>query len=133
MKTLVCESWNATVPDCGPTNTVAGESWFNCHMSSLKENEKQKVQYLPVSNTKRFGNGTLFPASQNVNIPIILGHKSVMLNAHIGASDIPLLLSRKSMKKTDMTLDFKNDNAMIFGKSIQLTVTKSGHCAIHVV
>ena len=48
-----------------------------------------------------------------------------MLNAHVVASDIPLLLSRKSMKKVDMTLDFKNDNAMIFHESIQLIVTES--------
>ena len=35
------------------------------------------------------------------------------------------------MKKADTTLDFKNDNAMIFSESTQLIVTKSGHCAIH--
>ena len=44
---------------------------------------------------------------QNVDIPIILGNKSVMLNTDIVASDIPLFLSRKSMKKADMTLDLK--------------------------
>ena len=44
---------------------------------------------------------------QNVDIPIILGNKSVMLNTGIVASDIPLFLSRKSMKKADMTLDLK--------------------------
>ena len=44
---------------------------------------------------------------QNVDIPIILGNKSVMLNTGIIASDIPLFLSRKSMKKADMTLDLK--------------------------
>ena len=36
------------------------------------------------------------------------------------------------MKKVEMTLDFKNDNAMILGESIQLIVTKSGHCVIPV-
>ena len=71
-------------------------------------------------------------ALQNVDIPIRLRNKSVMLNTHVVASDIPLLLSRVSIKKADMTLDFKNNNAMIFGKLIQLIVTKSGHCAIHV-
>lgn len=45
--------------------------------------------------------------SQNVDIPIILGNKSVMLNTGIVASDIPLFLSRKFMKKADMTLDLK--------------------------
>ena len=53
-----------------------------------------------------------------------------MLNTYTVASDIPLLLSRKSMKKPNMTLDFKNDHTVIFDQSIQLTVTKSGHYAI---
>ena len=46
-----------------------------------------------------------------------------MLNTDIVASDIPLLLSRKSMKKA-MTLDFKNDHAVIFDQLIQLIVIK---------
>ena len=52
-----------------------------------------------------------------------------MLNADIVAN-ILLLLSRKSMKKANMALDFKNDHAIIFDQSIQLLVTKSGHYAI---
>ena len=53
-----------------------------------------------------------------------------MLNTNIVVSDIPLLISRKSMKKANMTLDFKNDHAFIFDQSIQLLVTKSGHYGI---
>ena len=34
------------------------------------------------------------------------------------------------MKTANMTLHFKNDNAIIFGESEQLIVTKSGHYAI---
>ena len=34
------------------------------------------------------------------------------------------------MKKANMTLDFKNDHAIISDKLIQLLVAKSGHCAI---
>ena len=34
------------------------------------------------------------------------------------------------MKKANMTLDFKNDHAVIFDQSIQLLVTKSGQYAI---
>ena len=53
-----------------------------------------------------------------------------MLNTDIVESDIPLLLSRRSMKNADMTIDFKNDNAFIFGQPTKLFVTKSGHYAI---
>ena len=53
-----------------------------------------------------------------------------MLNTDIVASDIHLVLSRKSTKKANMTLDFKNNHAIIFDQSMQLMVTKSGHYAI---
>ena len=53
-----------------------------------------------------------------------------MLNIANAASDIPLLLSKKSMKKANMTLDFKNDPAVIFDQLVQLLVTRPGHYAI---
>ena len=77
LKTLVCESLNIAVLDSGATNTTVGESWFNCYMSSLSEYEKQKIQYHPVNNTYRFGNGKLFPTYQNIDIRKILGNKEV--------------------------------------------------------
>ena len=52
-----------------------------------------------------------------------------MLNTDMLASDIQLLLSRKTMKKANMTLDFKND-AIVFGESVKLITTKSGHYTI---
>ena len=124
LKTLVSESWNSAVLDSGATHTVAGEVWYNYYITSLNENEKQKIKHHTPGNTYRFGDGKLFPALQNVDIPISLGSRNLMLNTDIVASDIPLLLSRKSMKKANMTLDFKNDHAVIFDQSIQLIVTK---------
>ena len=125
LKTIAIESWNTAVVDSGATNKVARASCFICYMSSLSENEKQKVQCYPVNNTYRFRDAKFFPALPNVDKPIILGNKSLMVNTDVVTSDIPLLLS----KKLDMTLDFKNDNALVFDESIQLIVTKSGHYA----
>ena len=130
LKTLVSESWNSAVLDSAATHTVAGEVWYNYYITSLNENEKQRIKHHTPGNTYRFGDGKLFPALQNVDIPISLGSRNLMLNTDIVASDIPLLLSRKSMKKANMTLDFKNDHAVIFDQSIQLIVTKWGHYAI---
>ena len=127
LKTLVLELWNSSVLDSGATNTVAGKVWYNCYITGLNENEKQKIEPHTPGNTYRFGDGKLFPALQNVDIPISLGSRNLMLNTDIVASDIPLLLSRKSMKKANMTLDFKNDHAVIFDQSIQLKVTTSRH------
>ena len=92
--------------------------------------EETKIRRHIGTNIYRFGDGDLFTAIENVDIPIVLGKQHVMLNTDIGASDIPLLLSRKSMKKANMTLDFKNDNAIVFGESVKVVTTKSGRYAI---
>ena len=42
-------------------------------------------------------------------------------------SDIPLLLSRSSMKKANMDLNFEDDTVKAFNQDINLVVTKSGH------
>ena len=90
---------------------------------------RKKIKHHTPGNTCRFRDGKLFPAFQNVDISISLGSWNVMLNTDIEASDILLLVPRKSMKKA-ITLDYKNDHAVIFDQSIQLIVTKSGHYAI---
>ena len=79
--------------------TLGGEVWYNCYITNLNENEKQKIKHDTPGNTYRFGDGELFPAVQNVDIPVSLGSRNVMLNTDIVASNIPLLPSRKYKKK----------------------------------
>ena len=81
-------------------------------MSSFSENEKQKVQFQPVNNTYRFGDGKLFPTLQNVDIPIILGNKSVMLNTDVVASDIPFAFTKKIHEKSRHDTGLENVGAM---------------------
>ena len=75
LKTLVSESWNSAVLNSGAANTVAGEVWYNCYITSQNENEKQKIKDYTLANAYRFGDGRLFPALQNVDIPISLAVK----------------------------------------------------------
>ena len=58
------------------------------------------------------------------DIPVVIGSKQFTLNTDVVPNDIPLLLSKKSMKTANMTLDFKNDNAIIFGKPEQLSQSR---------
>ena len=53
-----------------------------------------------------------------------------MLNTDIVPNDIPLLLSRKSMKRVGMTINFKNGQAITFGEPIQLINIKYGNYKI---
>ena len=127
LKNLVSETWNAAVLDSGATNTVAGKIWFNCYMNS---EEKSKIKHHVGTNVHRFGDGNLVQAVKNVDLPIEMGRKQVLLNTGIVPSDIPLLLSGKSMKRAGMTIDFTNDEPIAFREQIQLMNTKSGHYTI---
>ena len=42
-------------------------------------------------------------------------------------SEIPLLLSKESMKKVGTKIDFVKDKVIIFGKEISLQFTSSGY------
>ena len=52
------------------------------------------------------------------------------LRTDVVAADIPLLLSRKSMKTAGINIDLTSDTATIFGKSVMLNMTSSGHYCI---
>ena len=54
------------------------------------------------------------------------------MNTDVVPNDIPLLLSRKTMKTANITFDFKNDNTIIFGEPEQLIVTKPQHHVISI-
>ena len=52
------------------------------------------------------------------------------LKTDVVKSEIPLLLSKESMKAAESKIDFVNDTINIFGKDIHLHFTNSGHYAI---
>ena len=59
----------------------------------------RKIQHHGGTKVYQFGDGTLVQAVDNVDLPIAMGSKHVILNTDIVPSDIPLLLPRKSKKK----------------------------------
>ena len=52
------------------------------------------------------------------------------LKTDVVKSEIPLLLSKESMKAAESKIDFVNDTINISGKDIHLHFTTSGHYAI---
>ena len=90
----------------------------------MNSEEKWKIQHHVQANIYQLGDGNLVEAVENVDLPIAMGSKHAMLNTGIVRNDIPLLLSRKSMKRAGMTI------AIAFGEQIQLMNTKSGQYTI---
>ena len=60
-------------------------------------------------------------------IPAVVAVIEVTIQTDVVAADIPLLSSRKSMKTAGIKIDLTSGTATIFGKSVMLNMTSSGH------
>ena len=130
LKNLVVESWNAAVLDSGASKTVCGQSWLDCYIESLNESNKSILSYNEASNFYRFGDGKRICSTKSVKLPVVIGQQPVTIESDVVHCDVPLLMSRSSMKRSNMHLNSENDTANTFNQDINLIVTKSGHYAI---
>ena len=126
LKTLVSETWSGAVLDCGATNTVCGQPWFDEFKSSLPTSDQGKISVSDSSKPFRFGDGKIVNSSKMAKIPAFIGNKSVSIRTDIVDADIPLLLSKKSMKDANILLDFSNDQIHAFGQDVPLQTTSNG-------
>ena len=78
----------------------------------------------------RFGDGRKIQAIQSVKIPAKIGSRSCEIMTDIIDGDIPLLLSKSSMKKGQMKINFQDDTITVLDEKIPLITTSSGHYAV---
>ena len=62
--------------------------------------------------------------------PAVFGNQKAFIEANIVANEIPLLMSRSSMKKAQMIINFDDDTAQILGNQVKLNCTSTGHYCI---
>ncbi|CAG2190172.1 unnamed protein product [Mytilus edulis] len=127
---LLTESANSAILDSACTSTVAGETWMKCYLDSLDSSIREKVVENPSETLFKFGGGTVLQSTKKVTFPCAIAGIECEIQADVVTSDIPLLLSKDSMKKAKMKLDLENDSANIFGKDVQLQCTSSGHYCV---
>ncbi|CAG2236725.1 unnamed protein product [Mytilus edulis] len=127
---LLTESANSAILDSACTSTVAGETWMKCYLDSLDSSIREKVVENPSETLFKFGGGTVLQSTKKVTFPCAIAGVECEIQADVVTSDIPLLLSKDSMKKAKMKLDLENDSANIFGKDVQLQCTSSGHYCV---
>ena len=126
-KGLLSESWNCAVLDCGAGKTVGGKKWLDVYTDSLSDEHKKKIEYSEPQSKYRFGDGVVVTPHMHVKIPASIGDHPVFLELDIVQNDIPVLLSRTSMAKAEMCLDFKNDTLLAYEQTIKLPLSKTGH------
>ena len=116
----------AAILDSACSSTVAGKIWMKCYLDTLSE-EKQQVTRCEIETNFKFGGGTRMKSIEKVTFPCKIAGVKCRITSDVVDIDIPLLLSKPSMKATKVTLDFENDKASILGQNIDLQCTSSGH------
>ena len=123
---LLGETINKAVLDSGASKTVCGLEWYNCYRDSLDENLMKELKEYPSETIFRFGVGKL-KASKMVHLPVMFCDKKVKLEVHVVDTDIPLLLSLKTMKTMGLQINFETDEVILDGEGFDLGTTSTGH------
>ena len=124
---LTREARNSAVLDSGCTSTVAGKLWIDCYLQSLSNDKLSRVVREKSNKIFKFGNGETKQFIETITIPCVLAGKYIFIKTDVVDSDIPLLLSKDAMKQVQIKLDLISDTAEVFGTTIMLNSTTSGH------
>lgn len=127
---LLGETIGYAVLDSGCTRTVCGDIWLNTYLDTLSIEERKAVKSTKSDIKFRFGDGHVYTSARAVHLPVHLGSTAATLTTQVIDLDIPLLLSRESMKKAGAQLDFTSDIIAMFDEEIPLFVSQSGHYCV---
>ena len=130
VNSLVDDSKGCGVLDSGCTKTVCGERWVNDYLDNLSDFERSLVKEESSPASFTFGDGITVKSKKKLTLPCMIGGMKGKVVTDVVTCDIPLLLSKKSMKSVGMILNFKEDNVKIGKKTISLHSTTSGHYAL---
>lgn len=128
MNRFTAETLNCAALDTCCTSSVAGKNWIKVYLDSLPDDMKMLVKG-PNKGMKsfQFGNLGVLTSESSYTIPINPVGKISFIDIDIIDSDIPLLLSKKEMKKHNMTIFLQEDRAIFQGQSVPLKTTSAGH------
>ena len=126
-ESFVHECLGCAVIDSGCTSTVSGTQWLDSYIASLHDSEKALLKTLPCKKKYRFGDGKEVQSIKKVVLPVMLRTTKVSLSVDVLPVNIPLLLSKESLKRGNANIDFKRNHLLILGEDIPLRETSSGH------
>jgi len=117
---LLTEAANSAVLDSACSSTIAGKDWVDCFVDSLNNEEKSQVIHKKRNTVFKYGSGERLTSLGKVVLPCYLAGQKCTIETDVIDSEIPMLLSKKAMKKANMKLDLVNDKAEIYGQIVNL-------------
>ena len=128
---FMVESLGSAVIDTACTRTVCGEKWLNHYVSGLTKSELSKMTDIQSARPFKFGDGRVIHSTKKVKIPAMIGQTRCQIETEVVPADIPLLLSKTSLKRAGAVLDIENDKAIMFKQPVKLELTSSGHYCVN--
>ena len=127
---LVKDAEGCALIDTGCSTTVCGDAWFKSYIDQLSYYDKACIEEV-ASQSKNasftFGDGKAVESSRRLRMPCYINGYRCTIETDIVSCNIPLLLSKKAMKKAKMILNFENDTLTVSGKVVKLSCASSGH------
>ena len=127
---LIGETFGCAILDTGCSTSVCSQIWLDEYLETLTEEERAKVKYTQSKTLFRFGDSKLYESKERVKIPANIAGIDFVINTDIIDAEIPLLLSKDAMKKAGVIINLKNDEVKMFGKKINVFLTKVGHYCV---
>ena len=130
---FMVEALGSAVIDTACTRTVCGEKWLDNYIHTLKESDRNKMENTQSKRAFKFGDGRVVHSTKKVKVPAKIGQTKCHIETEVVPADIPLLLSKTSLKRAKAVLDIENDKATMFQKPVPLEITSSGHYCVNIV
>ena len=130
---LLSETMNKAVIDSGCTKTCCGKEWYEAYLESLNANEREQIRSEESQSVFRFGDSEPVTSMKKVYLPIKIKNVDLILETEVVPSNIPLLLSKNTLKKAKAKQFYEDDKIELFGEEQPMQCTTSGHYAIPIV
>ncbi|XP_024125019.2 uncharacterized protein LOC112144625 [Oryzias melastigma] len=131
---FLTESQGSAIIDTACTRTVCGEKWLESYIKDLNRSQIHKMMQTESQSCRpfRFGDGQVVYSNRKVKLPAKIGQTKCHIESEVVPADIPLLLSKMSLKRAGTVLDMENDRVVMFKEQIPLELTSSGHYCVDI-
>ena len=129
---FVAEAFNTAVIDTACTKTVCGSNWLYQFVESLDDESQKKITCSESKTPFKFGDGKTVYSNQLIKFPAKIGTHDCFIEAEVVDCELPLLLSKESLKRAKTVLDLNKDKVTMFGEQIDVNFTSSGHYCVNI-
>ncbi|CAL9707805.1 unnamed protein product [Knipowitschia caucasica] len=132
---FMTECFGSAIIDTACTRTVCGQEWLDNYIcvSGKKNVKSMRATEMQSHRPFKFGDGKVVYSVKNVKIPAKIGNTKCNIETEVVPVNIPLLLSKTSLKRAGTVLDMEKDSAVMFNQPVKLDFTSSGHYCVNIV